>query len=357
MFRRRAHWAAVLTILLAGSAFGVGQESEERLAENGELVFLTWSEYMEPELLEEFEEKFHVRVRQVFFEADDDRDDLMAERDGRGYDLVLINGIQVEPYVRRGWLAPLTTADIPNLRHIDPRWREAYAHTADYAVPYAWGTVGVAYRRDLVPEPVTSWMQFFRPPESSRGRIAMVKNARDCIGSALKALGYSSNSTDSRELEAAERLLLEQKPYVKSYTYISLSEKSGLVTGDLVAAIAYNGDGLMLKEHEPKIEFLVPHEGGTLWVDYVVVTQASQKKKLAMEFVNFLSEPKNAARTAEFLYYATPNTEAEKLLPKEFLSDPIIYPPKEVLAKSEFEGKLPPRVMKKRNTIFARVLQ
>jgi len=83
--------------------------------------------------------------------------------------------------------------------------------------------------------------------------------------------------------------------------------------------------------------------------------QASKKKKMAEKFINFLHEPENAAQLAQFVYYATPNNAAEKLLPKEFLADPTIYPSKEVINRSEFNTVHPPRVQRQRNAIFNRV--
>ena len=81
-------------------------------------------------------------------------------------------------------------------------------------------------------------------------------------------------------------------------------------------------------------------------------------KLTSAEPVEFRSiRVEHAAQLAEYVYYATPNTAAEKLLPQEFLADPVIYPGKEALAKSEFHTPLPPRAAKKRNLAFARLLQ
>ncbi|MCP4899411.1 MAG: spermidine/putrescine ABC transporter substrate-binding protein [bacterium] len=322
-----------------------------------ELVFLTWADYMDPALVQAFEQTHGARVRFVYFESDDDRNDILVERDGRGYDLIMVNGIMLESYVRRGWLEPLREAELPNLGHIDRRWREALPKASGYGVPYTWGSVGIAYRKDLVPSPVTSWMQIFLPHESLRGRIAMIKNARDTVGLALKALGHSANSEDLAAHRDAEQLLLGQRPFVRSYTYISVDEDSALLSGEVAMAMAYNGDALVLKEKNAAVEYVVPEEGSTLWVDYLTVAAESSSKELAWKFVDFLARPESAVRTARLLYYATPNRTAEKLLPADFLSDPTIYPPKNVIARSEFEARLAPRVLKARNTIFARVLQ
>ncbi len=323
----------------------------------GELIFLTWADYIDPQVVSDFERKFNATVKRVYFETDDGRNDMLVETDGGGYDVVIVNSPAFPLYRKRGWLAPFDPGEIPNLKHMTPRWMSALSDAAGYGVPYAWGMTGIAYRADLVPEPLTHWKQLFQPTEALRGRIVMTKNARDVIGMALKALGYSANSTAPEELAAAERLLLAQKPYVKSYGYVSLGADSELVTGQTAVAMMYSGDALQLKQHNPNIVYVVPEEGGEIWIDYLAILHAAPHRQLALKFINFLQEPANAARNALFTQYATPNRTAEKRLPDNFLRNPLIYPGEAVLRKSEFYVELPPRAAKQRNTLFARLLQ
>ena len=94
-----------------------------------------------------------------------------------------------------------------------------------------------------------------------------------------------------------------------------------------------------------------------IWIDYLAVLASSDNKDLAYEFLNYLNDPVINAKNAQFVYYATPNKAAETLLPADFLADPIIYPSQKALANSEFFKVLPPRVKRKRNNIFARILK
>jgi spermidine/putrescine transport system substrate-binding protein len=118
----------------------------------------------------------------------------------------------------------------------------------------------------------------------------------------------------------------------------------------------FSGDALMLQEHHPDIEYALPAEGGNIWLDYLAVLSASNKKELASAFINFLNLPKVAARNAEFVYYATPNTAAEQYLPDEYFANPVIYPPEEQLSKSEFYKPLSPRAQKLTNSIIAQLI-
>ncbi len=322
-----------------------------------ELVLLNWSEYMDPEVLQEFEREHGVRVREVYFDGDDDRDAMMLETEGRGFDLVLVNGALIETYQRRDWIAPIDASLVPNLRHIEPRWRSSYAGAETHAVPLFWGTLGIVYRSDLVPQPITRWMDILEPHEALRGRIIMINSSRDLLGVVLKALGFSANSTDPRELAAAERLLLAQKPFVKDYFFVLLSADSAIVKGDVLAAMVYNGDGLALMAHEASLRYLVPQEGSVLWVDYLSITSSSPNRALAHRFLNFIHEPERAARLARYLHYATPNRAALALLPPEELQDEAVYPPAELLEKLEAATPLTPAAARLRNEIYHGVVE
>jgi spermidine/putrescine transport system substrate-binding protein len=322
-----------------------------------ELVLLNWDDYLDPEVVAEFEQRTGARVQQVYFESDDMRDELMVQSDGRGYDLVMVSGAAIDGYVRRGWLAPVDEGQVPNLRLVDRRWRDAYPGADGYGVPYFWGTLGIAYRKDLTGRELKGWMDVLRPDPAWKGRIMMIKTARDTLGVALKALGHSVNSTDPDEIKEAGELLLGQRPYVSAYSYVSFGEGAELKTGAIYVALVYSGDGLQLKGLHPAIEYVTPAEGTQLWVDYLSVVGSSAQKGLAYRFLDFLNEPEVAARQARFVHYATPNAAAERLLPAEFRADPVIYPPPEVLARSETYAALPPRALKLRNELFARLLR
>jgi spermidine/putrescine transport system substrate-binding protein len=322
-----------------------------------EVLLLNWSEYLDPELLAAFEAEHGIRVREVYYESDDARDEILVRSDGRGFDLAIVNGSNMDAYRRRGWLHPVTPAEVPNLRHIDPAWLSPFPAAEGYAAPYFWGTLGIAWRSDLVGEPIHSWMQILDPSdEALRGKIVMHSSTRDLIGMALRALGHSVSTTDPEALRAAEDLLIRQRPNVHSYGYVSLDEGSSMVSGEAVAAMLFNGDALMLQEVEPRIEFVVPEEGCNLWVDYLVVLADAPNKDLALRFMDFLNEPERAAALAEYVWYATPNRAAADLLSEEFKSDPVIYPDADVLARCETYEALPPRVRRSYNAVYSRVV-
>lgn len=319
------------------------------------LKILNWSEYLDPEVISDFEKKYQVEVKEFYYESDEDRTKQLALTDGVGYDIIVSDMPSIRLYARRGWLETITPEKISSYRYLSPRYLQSENLTGQYAVPLLWGTLGIAYRKDLVKQPITSWQQLFQPADELKYKIVLIRDVNDLVGMGLKSLGYSANSTIVEQLDEVETLLLAQKPYVKSYIYISVEENSALLKGDVWAAMAYNGDALLLNELNPDIEFVVPREGGNLWVDYFLILKASKNKDMAYKFLDFVNQPEIAKRIAEYASCATPNVGADKLLPSEFRNDPLIYPPKDVMDKMEIYNKLPARVTKKRNGIVTKI--
>ena len=337
--------ACLITLALSGTA-----------AADRQIVMLNWSDYVAPPILEQFTRKTGIVVRQVYFSSDEDRDSIIAQADPGDFDVVLINGAKLELFRRQGWLKALTTDDVPNLRHIEDRWLDAYPAAYGFAVPYFWGSVGIAYRSDLVAQPITSWMQVFRPGDDLCEKIPMPPDSRLIIDLALLALGYETASPGSAELEAARQVLLEQQACVTEYLDPDINRESELVTGDIAAAILYNGDAHYLAGIDPRIEFVVPGEGTVLWVDYFAVPASSRNADAAYAFLDFLNRPDVAARHARSHNFATPNAAAQNLLPAEFVQDPWIHPPQSLIESSAFEAVLPARTQRRYNAIGHEIL-
>src|SRR5690554_81188 len=321
-----------------------------------ELVFLNWADYMDPEIILEFKQRTGITVKQSYFDSDTSRDELLLETDAKGFDIALMNAASMKILANRGWLDPLDEQSIPNLKHINPYWRSEPQDNKTFGAPYFWGTIGIVYRKDLVPSTVSSWMDLLQPTPALHGKISMIGDSADLIGIALKALGYSLNSIDEKELKEAEALLRAQAPAVKTYRYLSLNDDSALLTGQIVMSMMYNGDALMLKKHNENIAFVLPKEGGNIWTDFLSVLSSSPRKAEAKQFINFLNEPEIAARQAMYVHYATPNLAAQKLLPQDFKDNPIIYPSQESLKNSEAYLRLPARAQKNRAAIFSRIV-
>ena len=156
---------------------------------------------------------------------------------------------------------------------------------------------------------------------------------RETIGAALKLLGYSVNAVDPEELVAAKQRLLEQKPLVKLYT----SEPDEVLSsGEVVMAHCWSGDAFRAAAVRPSIRYVIPKEGTTQFIDTVCIPESAPHKAVAEQFINYLLRPEVNAKVTEATRFGTTVAEARNYLPEELRNHPGIYPPEEVLGRSEF---------------------
>lgn len=339
---RRVMFSLFLAALSMVSVGGDGNQA--RAADKPELVFYNWTAYVAKGVIEEFERTRNVTVRQKYFQSSDERDEQVSRTKGQGFDVIMINGNDVVSYLRRGWIQGIGRERVPNIAQMDAKWVSLWPKTDEYAVPYLWGTFGIVYRSDLIPDEIDSWKQFYHPKEEWRGKMMLVDIHRLGIGLALKSLGYSINTEDSKAVGEAIELLRMQRPYVQTYGYLKTDADSGIVSGNTWMGQTWNGDALLLQKRNPAIRYVLPKEGGEIWMDYMVVTANTKHPQLAFDFVNYLSEASNSAKAALELEFATPNVEARRLLPKEMLENKTIYPSEEALKASEMMQNINPKI-------------
>ncbi|RME45582.1 MAG: spermidine/putrescine ABC transporter substrate-binding protein [Chloroflexi bacterium] len=364
--RKRVLLLAVLALLLSGLAIGcAGQATPapqptatqappaaEKPAEGAqptgfqvdrsrlvpELHIFHWSEYIDPEIYTQFENEFGVKVIEDNFASNED---LLAklQAGATGYDIIVPSDYMVAIMINEGMLAKLDKNNIPNLKNLDPKFTGLpFDPNGDYSVPYQWGTTGIGYRTDLVDEEITSWASIFDPAKAEKyaGKISMLNDVREAMAAALKYKGHSLNSTDPAELEEAKQVLMQQKPWLAKYD--SESYNDDLVTGDVVIAHGWSGDIFVAMEENDNIAYVIPEEGGVVWVDNLAipVTATGDRKYTAEVFINYLLEPEIGAQITNFVWYGSPNKAAEPFIDEEILSDPAIYPPPEVMDRLEF---------------------
>jgi spermidine/putrescine transport system substrate-binding protein len=321
------------------------------------LRIYNWPTYMDTQLAAEFGRRHNVRVQETYFESDTDRDRYLTASKGAGFDLVMVDAALVPVYRERGWLAPIGESRVPGLARMGAKWRGGSADaTATHAFPYSWGTVGIGYRADLVKEAPDSWHYLFKPDAANCGKVQVFANARELVGAALKAGGDSANSTDPLAYQRAERLLRAQKPCVASYLTAMTEPDVPLVTGSVSAAMIYSVDSAILRQFNPNIRFVLPREGGLMFTDYLVVLASSTQQELAYAFLQFLSEPANAARLASAIKTATPNVPGRARLPAGIRSDKAIYPSEVDLTAAEQIQRPSPAIMSTVNQIFAKIV-
>ena len=247
---------------------------------------------------------------------------------GAAYDIVIPSDYMISKMIKEGMLQKINYENVPNMANIMPTFLNPdYDPENEYTVPYLWGMVCIIYNTTMVDEEITSWSALF--DEKYENNILMFNNPRDAFGIALTYLGYSQNTENPQELEAALNLLIEQKSIVQGYVMDEIFDK--MQGGSAAVAPYYAGDAVTMIADNPDLTYCIPSEGTNQFVDAMCIPVSAENKEAAEIYINFLCEAEIALANCEYTGYSTPNQAAYDLLDEETKNNPLCYPSQEYL--------------------------
>ncbi len=318
----------LLSALLAFSALPV-------LAQGGGVVnVFNWEDYINEDVIAMFEEETGIKVNYMRFTLNEDM--MVQVRTSPGaFDVVFPSDYAIERMIAEDLLQPIDFSKVPNTQNtLDWLRNPDYDPENRFSVPYMWGTVGILYDTTRVKGPVDSWDVLF--DEQYKGEVFMMDSPRDTLGAALKYLGYSVNSKNPTEIQAAANLLIEQKQkgIVKAYQVDETKDK--MVAGEGILALVWSGDAQYAINLNPNLAYAVPKEGSNVWVDGMVIPAQAKNPENALAFIDFLCRPEIAQLNCEYIEYSSPNVAAIALMGEEYTSNENLNPSQETIDSCEF---------------------
>jgi spermidine/putrescine-binding protein len=296
-----------------------------------------WSDYLPSDVIEKFERETGIKVNINIY----DSNEILLEKLLTGvskYDIVVPSDYMVQILIKQNLLRKIDKSKITNLKNINNKFLNLeFDPGNEFSIPFFWGTTGFAYRRDKLGELPNTWQVLF--DEKYAGKILMLDDMRECFAVALKLLGRSINETDTTILSKAKEVLIGQKKLVKQYNSSGFDQ--AILSGDVWIAHGWSGQLVKIAETDTKIVYVLPREGGTLWIDNLAIPKTAENIENAHIFINFLLKPEISARVSEFSGYATVNDSAKKLINPKFLSKQR-YPSDEELKNFELMKDLGP---------------
>ena len=314
-----------------------------------------WEEYIDESALEMFEQETGIHVNYMRFTTNEDML-VSVEVNPGAYDVVFPSEYCVQRLMRKGLLAEINYDHIPNAQYIRADFQDStYDPGNAHNVPYMWGTLGILYNTKLVDEAdVQSWDVLWN--EKYAGQVLMMDSQRDAMGLSLIRLGYSMNSNDYNELNAAKDELVKQKQsgMVKAYGLDEFKDK--MVAGEAALAVVYSGDAQYAIELNEDLAYVIPQEGSNVWIDSAVIPASAKNKENAEKFIDFLCRPDIAAINADAIGYCSPNAEGIKLMDEEYQNSPVTNPSDELLERCEVFIDLDDVWQNIYNTLYKEVL-
>ena len=241
----------------------------------------------------------------------------------------------IQRMIENNLLAEINFENIPNIKNIGNEYIEqsrAFDPDNKYSIPYCWGTVGILYNKTMVDEEVDSWTILW--DEKYADQILMQNSVRDAFAVALKYNGYSLNSKDLDELEAAKELLLNQKSLVQAYVVDQVRDK--MINNEAALGVIYSGEAIYTQSQNSDLVYVVPKEGSNVWIDSWVIPKNAKNQENAEIFLNFLCRADIAKMNFDYITYSTPNTAARALIEDETLrNSTTAFPDSSILNRCE----------------------
>ena len=323
----------------------------------------SWGEYIDESLIDEFEQKTGITVNYQTAESNEALYSLI-EMGGADFDVIVPSDYMVARLIDEGLLAELNYDNIPNYALIGDQYKGlSYDPENKYTVPYTWGTLGIIYNTTMVDEEITSWDAMFDTKYA--GQVLMINNSRDAMAAALLDLGYSINTTDEGELQEAFELLAGAKKNGVYQAFVMDQVFQKMEGGNAAIAMYYAGDYLTMLENNEDLRFVIPDEGSNWFVDAMCVLKTSQHKAEAEEWINFIASTTSNLANMDYIWYASPNTEALAQYPDYYLEIydeeldgelfEIMAAPDETLARCELYENLPRQTLTLYNDLWTQL--
>ena len=335
--------AAIAALTLTAAACGGDSSADAPQAAacvagqtDGDLLLYNWNDYMDDDIIADFEAEFGVRVVQDFYPSNEE---MLARvvAGGAQYDVVVPSDYMIELMIEDGLLLPLTRVAVPNIANVATEFADPpYDPGLGFSVPFLWGTTGLGVNVELLGDVEPSWALVFDPEVAGNlpGRVLLLDDARETMGAALNWLGLDPNTQDEDELRAAADVIATARAWTAAYNSDLYADL--LMSGEVVVAHGYSGNFLEAFDGDERFEYLVPIEGATLWTDNLAILATAPHPCTAHTFLDFILRPEQHARLTNYIYYPSPNALAGPFIDPEILEDPAVYPDEDTLARLQF---------------------
>jgi putrescine transport system substrate-binding protein len=304
------------------------------------LNVFNWSDYIDPSIVPGFEKEYGIKVNYDVFDSNEVLETkLLAGR--TGYDVVVPSASFLQRQIAAGVFRKLDKSLLPNLKNLDPditRRIEVYDPGTQYAVNYLWGTAGIGYNEAQIASampnaPVDSFAMLFDPnvvKNFEKCGVSILDSPVDGVGAALLYLGKNANSESMDDLQAAEKLLLAIRPYVR---YINSSKYiEDLANGDICLALGWSGDVGQARARATeagktfRIRYNIAKEGAIMFFDMLAIPADAPHPNNAHLFINYLLRAEVAAKNSSSMHFTSSNAAAYSLVDPVVYNDPEVYP-------------------------------
>lgn len=322
----------VLALVLILFTFKSSLNEESKGKDNNTIYFYNWGDYIDPEILSEFEKETGYTV---IYETFDSNEAMITkvQQGSTAYDLVIPSDYTIQMMVEKDLLLALDYSRIEGMENIDSHFlNQAFDPDNKYSIPYFWGSVGILYdTKKHSEEEMSSWKNLWK--KEYENEVLIYDGAREIIGMGLQADGYSLNTEDKTILN---KVAQDLKGFMSNVKAI-LGDEINLymVQEEAPIGITFSGVAVSAMNENEDLGYVIPKEGSNIWFDNIVIPRTSQNQEGAYALINYLLKAEVAAKNADYVWYSTPNEAAMEFIDPEALEDETLYPTDDIIERLE----------------------
>lgn len=297
------------------------------------LKVYNWADYIDEDLLSEFEEWYKEQTGEevtVVYQLFDINEIMLAkiERGKEDFDVACPSEYIIERMLKNDLLLPLNKdfGSTPNyLGNVSPYIHDVFdkidgngKNANDYSVGYMWGTTGFLYNKKYVTEPeVDTWSALWEP--KFKGKLFVKDAFRDVYSPLLiyanqerikrgeVTMDELMHDSSDESIATVEALLKKTKPNVAGWE--ADFGKEMMTKEKAILNLTWSGDAVWAIEEaaevDVELDYTVPKEGSIVWFDGWVIPKYAKNIKAASYFINFMCMSENAIRNMEEIGYVS----------------------------------------------------
>ena len=300
------------------------------------VTVFTFDEYTDPALLDEFKARTGIRVDLKFYDETDEMVENLKSHPGE-YDIFLCEDGYIPILAGKRMMKALDHTRLEQWKNLDPRrLDQPFDPKNEFSVPYLWGTTLLAYRKDMITDPIQSWKLVFDP--ALKDKVSFMNERMECYAGVLRSMGLNLPNADQGAIIKAADAMVNLVNHHGLRMGGEAEVKQNLLDGSSALSMMFSGDAVRLAAENPDVPigYFIPEEGATVWTDSFCISRDTTRLDNAYKFLDFMLEAKSAAASSNFAHYASPNRAASPYIDKALLADTTINPHEDVLAKCSF---------------------
>lgn len=312
-----------LTIIFSSTIF----------SKNRTLNIYSWGAYLPIEIISQFTKETGIKVNLTEYDNNETMLARLKASKNLGYDIVIPSDHYVQRMIKNDMLHPLNKDKLTNLSNINRLFlNKPYDPKNRFSIPYLWGTTGIIINNKYITkDQITGWKDFWN--KKHKNKIMMLNDMRDAFSIGLLALGYSINDQNPEHIKEAYLKLKDLLPNIKIFNVDTVPNI--YIDEDATIGMIWSGDYKLAKEMNHNLEYIYPEEGFPLWIDSLAILKNAPNINNAHEFINFIMQPKIAAKVSLLIGHSNTNKGALKSTLKPNYFPYIDNPSKKTLKRSE----------------------